>query len=165
MLNSLAYKKHRNIELRIIGDGPLRNNIEMLIKENNLNNSVKLLGIQPYNVLVKEMLDCHIFILPSITASDGDTEGQGTVFLQAQAVGMPVVSTFHNGIPEAVIHGKSGLLANEKDYVKLGENLIYLIENPKEWIKIGKFGRANVEKNFEIKKQTKKLEAIYSRFL
>ncbi|MDP6642292.1 MAG: glycosyltransferase [Candidatus Nanoarchaeia archaeon] len=161
---SIAFKKHKNIEFRIIGEGPLRKRLEFIIKQNNLNGNVKLLGAQPSSRVVKEMLECHIFMMPSITSKEGDTEGQGVVFLEAQASGMPILSTYHNGIPEAVIHKKSGLLCNEKDYEKLGENLIYLIENPKEWIKMGKFGRKNVEKNFEIKKQTIELEKIYSRF-
>ncbi len=158
-------KKHSNIELRLMGDGELRPKIESLIDNLKIRNKVVMLGMQPYNKLVEEMLGCHIFMLPSVTSSNGDTEGQGTVFLQAQAIGVPVVSTLHNGIPEAVINGKSGFLVPERDYIALSSKLNYLIENPETWFKMGQIGRKNIEENFEVKKQTKKLEEIYQKLI
>jgi len=145
-----------------MGDGIKRPQIEALIDKLGIKDNVFLLGFQPYSVLMEEMKNCHIFMLPSVTAADGDTEGQGTVFLQAQAVGVPVLSTFHNGIPEGVINGKTGYLVEERNSDALSEKLNLLLENPDSWEVMGKAGRENVEENFEVKKQTVKLEKIYA---
>ena len=160
-----SLEKHPNMELKIMGEGVLRKEIETLIQEKKLQEKVILLGLQPYQTLIKEMDNCHIFMLPSVTAKDGDTEGQGTVFIQASAMGKPILSTNHNGIPQVVIDGKNGFLAPERDAKALSKHLNYLIEHPQEWKAMAAFGRKHVEKNFDIHAQTRKLEKIYDEVL
>ena len=93
-------KDHPNIQLRILGDGPLRDQIESLIAELDLSNSVTLLGYQPHDVFLNEATNAHIFMLPSITAHNGDTEGGAPgAILEAQATGLPVISSYHADIP------------------------------------------------------------------
>jgi len=67
--------------------------------------------------------ECHIFILHSVTASNGDMEGTPVVLMEAQACGLPVISTYHSGVPEVVIDGKSGFLVPEKDIQALVEKI------------------------------------------
>lgn len=62
----------------------------------------------------KLMDEAHIFLLPSITATDGDQEGIPEVLMEAMASGLPVISTFHSGIPELVIDGETGFLGPGK---------------------------------------------------
>lgn len=154
-------KKYDNVNLKIIGDGPERVKMKKLAKRNN---KIKFFGSQTHDVVKKELYNSDIFTMPSITASDGDTEGQGAVILEAQATGLPVVSTYHNGIPEAVKNNDTGLLVKEKDYKNLAKKIEYLINNKKARVKYGIKGSKNVKKNFEMKKQIKKLENIYSEF-
>ena len=107
----------------------------------------------------------HIFLLPSITASNGDKEGQALVLQEAQAVGLPVISTLHNGIPEGVIDGKSGFLVPEKDAGALAERIEYLIEHSELWPEMGRIGRKFVESKYDIKKLNEELINIYESLI
>lgn len=155
-----------NIEFRIIGDGELRPTIEKYINANGLKSNVKILGMQPHHVVIKEMGHADIFIQPSITAKNGDTEGGApTIILEAQAAGVPVLSTYHADIPEVVIPGKSALLSKEKDWQGLAHNLLYLLENQDRWAEMSKYGRQRVEAEYNIFNEVKSLEKIYSQIL
>lgn len=159
-----VHRERPKAELMITGDGSMRREIENLIKE--LGIPVILTGIKPMDEVKKEIYEADIFAHPSITASNGDTEGGApTILLNAQASGIPVISTMHADIPEEVINGKSGILVEEKDVEGLAEALLELIDNPKKRESFGKFGRKHVEENYNIIKQGKKLEEIYSRFM
>jgi colanic acid/amylovoran biosynthesis glycosyltransferase len=159
-------ENHQNIRLRILGDGPMRVQIESLIAELDLSDSATLLGYQSHDVFLNEATNAHIFMLPSITAQDGDTEGGAPVaIIEAQATGMPVISSYHADIPEVVIDGKSAFLAPEKDIETLIKHLEYLVENPDSWYAIGRAGREHVEKEYDLIVQVGKLETIYNRLL
>lgn len=155
-------ENHQNIQLRILGDGPMRGEIESLMAELNISNSVTLLGYQPHDIFLKEATNAHVFMLSSITAQDGDTEGGAPVaILEAQATGLPVISSYHADIPEVVIDGKSALLAHEKDVEMLAKHLRYLVEHPEVWDSMGRAGREHVEQEYELNVQVERLEAIY----
>lgn len=156
-------EKYPNIEYRIVGDGYLRQSLENLIAELNLSDRVKLLGWKTQDELRQLYADSHIFILSSVTTADGDQEGQGLVLQEAQAMGLPVLSTLHNGIPDGVLDGESGFLVPERDENALAEKLSYLIENPSVWSDMGRAGRAHVEKNYDINKLNDRLIEIYQQ--
>ena len=104
----------------------------------------------------------HIVILPSVTASDGDTEGTPLVLVEALAMGIPVVSTRHADIPEIVKDGLNGFLVPERDAGALAERLIHLVEHPESWEGMGRAGREHVAEQFNAAKQFDKLMGIYS---
>jgi colanic acid/amylovoran biosynthesis glycosyltransferase len=158
-------KKHTNLEYQIVGEGVLRPSIENLIAELGISNQVKLLGWKTHDELQKLYADSHIFILSSVTASDGDKEGQGLVLQEAQAMGLPVLSTLHNGIPDGVLDGKSGFLVPERDVEALAEKLNYLVEHPEVWSEMGLAGRKFVEQNYDINKLNDKLVQMYRDLL
>ena len=153
---------HPDIQLRILGDGPMRDQIESLIAELGISDSVTLLGYQPHDVFLSEAANAHIFMLPSITAQNGDTEGGAPVaILEAQATGLPVISSYHADIPEVVVDGKSALLAPEKDVEMLAKHLEYLVGHPDVWERMGRAGREHVEQGYDVMVQVEKLEKIY----
>jgi len=158
-------QKHQNIEYKIAGDGPLRKDLERLILDLGVKDKVHLLGWLERNEVIRVMDESHIFILSSVTAKNGDQEGQGVVLQEVQAMGLPVLATLHNGIPEGVVDGRSGFLVPERDVDALAEKLEYLIEHPELWVEMGRFGRKFVEENYEIKKLTRKLVEIYEECL
>jgi colanic acid/amylovoran biosynthesis glycosyltransferase len=158
-------KKYRNIEYIIAGDGPFRSKLEDLISELRIKGYIKFLGAVEQNEVLKLYQQAHIFILPSITAIDGDQEGIPIVLMEAQATGLPIISTYHTGIPEVVFEGKSGFLVPEKDVNALTEKLEYLIEHPELWPKMGKYGRKYVEEKYDIKKLNQRLVKIYNALL
>ena len=85
--------------------------------------------------------------------------------IEMSAYGMPIVSTFHCDIPEVVLDGKSGFLVPEKDTKGLAERLEHLINHPELWEPMGRAGRKHIEEEFNIVKQSVKLEEIYDSLL
>jgi glycosyltransferase involved in cell wall biosynthesis len=147
--------------LVIIGDGPLRSQLEVLARERLRNYS--FFGAQPASVVRQWMLASRLFSVPSRTARNGDAEGLGIVFCEAQACGLPVVSFRSGGVPEAVAHGSSGLLAPEGDEAALAEYLSLFLRDPARWQDASRAARAHVEQNFDLRRQTELLECHYER--
>jgi len=158
-------KKYNNIEYIIAGDGPFRNKLEDLVLELEIKSYIKFLGAVEQNEVLKLYQQVHIFILPSITASNGDQEGIPVVLMEAQAAGLPIISTYYTGIPEVVVDGKSGFLVPEKDVDVLAEKLEYLIEHPEIWSDKGQYGRKFVEEHYDINKLNQKLVEIYKNLI
>ena len=157
------------LKITIIGDsnnmpgshGEKTKILETIQKE-KLNHKVRMLGYQPYRILIKEAYNHHIFLSPSITANDGDTEGGAPVtIIEMMASGMPVVSTNHCDIPEVVHYGVNNWLVDERDVIGLVERMQWLIENSSEWNKILDVGRKHIETEFDARIQGKKLANIY----
>lgn len=152
----------KNVEFRIIGSGAQSKLIRETIASEDLSDCVKLLGFLDYRDYLAELDKADIFLHPSITADDGDNEGGApTVILEAQARGLPIVSTTHADIPYITSPGKSALLVPERDIDALKDVLIFLIENSEGWEKMGRAGREHVEKNHNIQSQVVKLEDKY----
>lgn len=148
--------------LVVIGDGPLRPALTKLAADLDL--PCTFLGAQPAQEVGAWMQKASIFCAPSQTAENGDSEGLGMVFLEAQACGLPVVSTLHGGIPEAVRNGETGLLVPEGDAFALGNALIQYLRDPVLAAQHAKAGRSWVEECFDLSKQTRLLEDIYAEF-
>ena len=153
--------KWKALEFRIVGEGPLRPAVERAVRRMNLQDRVALRGALSHSETLCEMQDAHLFILPSVTAPDGDMEGTPTVLLEAQASGLPVVSTYHADIPEVVVTGQTGFLVPEYDAQALADRLDYLLEHPDVWADMGQAGRRHVERHYNIHREVAKLEAIY----
>lgn len=162
---SKVLEKYYDLEYKIIGDGPLRNELESLIIKLNINNRVSLLGWMQQEEIVELMKDADILLAPSVTAQDGDQEGIPVVLMEALAQGLLVLSTWHSGIPELVQDGISGFLVPERDACTLAEKLMYLIEHQEMWQEMGRAGRAYVEKNYDINKLNDRLVDLYQQLL
>ena len=152
---ALMLQKYPKLAIRysIVGDGILRNHLEELVKTLEISNNVRMLGSKTQEEVKKLMNESHIFLLPSVTAQNGDQEG------------IPVVSTWHTGIPELVQDGQSGFLVPERNVDALAEKLEYLILHPEIWPKMGRAGRKYVEEHYDIKKLNQRLVKIYEELL
>lgn len=161
------------LEITIIGDASHENRsqaekqkILATIERYKLKSKIRLLGYQPYSVLLEEAYKHHIFLSPSLTGSDGDTEGGLPVaIIELAATGMPIVSTKHADIPELIQNNHSGMLASERDVEGLVQNLRWLIYNPDKWHSMTQSCRKNVENKFDANIQGKKLAEIYKNQL
>ena len=157
-----AHQVYQNFKFVVIGDGELWDQVEERVDRNRMKPYTKLLGFQPHNIMIEEMYAADLFIHPSITAIDGDSEGGApTTILEAQACGLPVISTTHADIPNVVIPGGSALLSPERDIESLRDNLLFLLNNQEQWSKMGKLGRTFIEENHEITKEVIRLEERY----
>jgi colanic acid/amylovoran biosynthesis glycosyltransferase len=154
------------VTLCAIGDGELKEEIDAYVKKHRLADSVELPGFLSYPDYLRKVEEADIFIHPSVTASNGDSEGGApTTILEAQALGLPVISTYHADIPNVVVPDRSALLSAEKDVAALTRNILFLLENQHLWSQMGKTGRAFVEEFHDIKKETPKLEEKYMALL
>jgi len=161
-----VYRTFPDIEFRIVGDGEQRKDVENMIQENKMYSYVKLLGMQPHEKVLQEMDRADVFLQPSVTAANGDSEGGApTTVLEAQACGVPVIATFHADIPEVVVDGESALLSRERDVPGLTSNILKLLTGDCSWTEMGRAGRSFIEKNHDIKQNVHKLEELYSSCL
>jgi colanic acid/amylovoran biosynthesis glycosyltransferase len=158
-------KEGKNVEYNIIGDGDLREELEQLIRELNASDNIKILGWREQKGVISLMEESDLFLAPSVTAKNGDSEGIPVVLMEALAMGLPVLSTLHSGIPELVEDGKTGFLVPERDVDALAAKLRFVIENPKIWRCITENGRKFVEQNYEINKLNDRLVEIYQQIL
>ena len=158
------------IEICIIGDADPKN-IDMLaekakmltiLDQYGLIDYTRLLGYQPYSKIFKEASQHHIFLSPSVTAKNGDSEGGIPVtIIEMAASGMFIISTTHCDISEAIIHNKTGLLAPERDVDALIGHLEWLVTNPNGWRVMLDAGRDHIKKNFCAKLQGVALANLY----
>jgi glycosyltransferase involved in cell wall biosynthesis len=155
LIKAMYEVKHEvlNAELVIIGDGPERKNLEALANE--LNTSCSFLGSRNEDTIKHFLSEAKVFCCPSFS------EGLGIVFLEAQAMGVPVVSFMSGGIPEAVINNKTGFLYPEKDFIGLSHGIMKFLIDEQTWSLYSKNCVKHIEENFDIKKQTLQLEKIY----
>lgn len=146
--------------LKVIGDGPLRADLEAFAR--GLGGQVSFLGRVAHEDVVRHLAQARVFCVPSVVAQDGDTEGFGIVFAEAQAMGVPVVSYATGGIPEAVDAGRSGFLAEPGDVRGLATALARILgEEPASWNERSRRARSFVTERFDVRNQSRKLEAIY----
>ena len=108
---------------QILGIGPWERRLRTLIEQFQLEDVIKMPGFKPSHEVKAILDDADVFLLPSVTGTDGDMEGIPVALMEAMAVGIPVVSTVHSGIPELVEADKSGWLVPENDAVALAERL------------------------------------------
>lgn len=158
-------KEYPKVQLRIAGEGSLRRKLKIKVRKLNLKGKIEFLGELSHDQVAKEMKEAHIFVLASTTSKSGNQEGIPNALKEAMASGLPVVSTKHAGIPELVKDGKSGYLVAERNSKELANRLLDLIKDPKKWEEMGKEGRDIVTESFNVKKQIKKLEDIYSKLI
>ncbi|MFC7069359.1 glycosyltransferase [Halobaculum lipolyticum] len=119
-----------DIQYRIAGDGERREELESRIDRHGVSEEVSLLGWVTQNEVTELLHDSHLFLLPSVTARSGDTEGQALVLQEAQATGLPVVATYHDGIPEGVEERRTGLLVPERDVESISEAIGQFAHDP-----------------------------------
>ena len=154
-----------SIKLKIVGDGPLRGELENEARQLGLSGHVTFLGARPFEETQNLIANAYAVVLPSITASNGDTEGLPMVTKEAGAFGQPLVVTDSGGIAEAVIDGKTGFIVPEKNVEALADRIERLLRDPDMARQIGLNARAHIEENFNVQKQSAKLERIYDEVI
>ena len=161
ILQAMEKLRHRfpELTLTLVGAGGLRNALQQEAEARRLR--VEFVGVESAEKIRERLARAWLFVAPSVTADDGDAEGLGMVFLEAQAVQTPVISFRSGGVVEAVADGVTGLLCAEKDSDALAENIASLLENNQLRHQMGKDGRLRIEQQFDVRKQCAKLERIY----
>ncbi len=161
------------VHLTIIGDAGVelesqqeKKRILTALDRSGLREHTKLLGYQPHQTMLQEAYDHHLFLQPSVTAKNGDTEGGAPVsIIEMLATGMPVIATTHCDIPEVVGPAFAHLLAPERNAAKLAECIQSLLESPNCWVSLAQKGRKHIECEYHRVQQAKHLTNHYNSML
>lgn len=146
-------------ELAMIGDGPLLPSYQALARE--LGVPVQFMGRQGADVVRAEFARARVFCLPSVTAADGDAEGLPIVIMEAQAMGVPVVTSARGGATEGIVDGESGIAFPEGDVPALTQALARVLADPALAERMGQRARRFAELRFDIRDCTAGLEVRY----
>ncbi|MDG2123592.1 MAG: glycosyltransferase, partial [Verrucomicrobiales bacterium] len=153
--------QYPHAHLTVAGDGPLQPALEKHAASLGITHSTHFTGFANQTELRKLVYASHLFFHPSQTGSDGNREGVPNAMLEAMATAMPVLTTRHGGIPEAVTHRSSGLLCDEKDAASLAANALEVIASPRLYKSLATGARQAVTDHFGRANQTVALENIY----
>lgn len=145
--------------LVVIGDGVLRAELEEYAVRVGVNVSFR--GAQSNAEVMHELRLARVFCLPSVTARNGDAEGFGLVLLEAQASGVPVVTSANGGATEGILEGVTGFSFPERDVVKLTKILLEILKDNVRLTAMSSAARQFVLKKFDLDKCTQELEATY----
>lgn len=149
--------------LVVIGDGPLRAELEKL--STSLGTQVTFTGALPADDVTGWLRESRVLVLPSVVAGNGDAEGFGMVLLEAQASGVPVITSADGGAEEAVRDGLSGYAFPQKDVDALSHRLRMVLLDDDLADRMSIAGRYWVESRFDIKRCSADLESLYDRTL
>ena len=158
---ALVLARGRTCALKVIGDGPLMPRLRAQSESLGLGDRVVFVGARTHDEIALAMADAHALLAPSIRTASGDEEGIPNVLKEAMATGIPVISTWHSGIPELIEHGVSGLLAPERDAAALAASLEELLDHPERWPRLQEAARRKIEEEFDSERLNDDLAAEY----
>lgn len=158
---ALVLKKEPNAILWMVGIGELLEECKQLTKELGISEKILFLGIKSPEEVAELLHQADIFVQHSMeNPFTGDSEGTPNSILEACAVGLPIVSTYHAGIKEAVTHERTGFLVNEGDFEKMAEYIILLLDNPDLREQLGRNGREKISTEYNIETQIEKIRKL-----
>jgi glycosyltransferase involved in cell wall biosynthesis len=156
LINAIELFKNKyreiNFELWLVGEGALKHEIERLTQEKNLISQVIFHGKKNREEIKNLLQQSTVYVQHSVTAGDKDMEGLPTSLLEAMSMELPIVSTYHSGIPELVENNINGFLSEEMDTASFCENLYKSI-----WLGRLPVNREKILKEFNTKIQSEKL--------
>lgn len=162
-LNAIALVKkvNPNIEYTVIGAGEDKDKLVELAKQLQIEDVVVFAGSKKQEEVAAALSQSHLFLLPSKTAKDNNVEGIPNACKEAMAVGLPVISTTHGGIPELIKDGVSGFLVPENSPNKIANRILHLIRHPHIWKPVGEAGRKVIEQEYEMNVVNEGLYQMY----
>jgi colanic acid/amylovoran biosynthesis glycosyltransferase len=160
-----SWQVERGYELRVVGDGPMRARLARMSRELSLDQHVHFTGHLQYagEAMLSEYAKADVFVLPSMRV-EGNKEGIPGTLLEAMAAGLPIISTFHAGIPEVMEHGTHGLLVPEADAEALARALYRLMEDATLRQRLAAAAAARATE-FDVRMQTHRLESLYKTLM
>ncbi|MEP6955708.1 MAG: glycosyltransferase, partial [Chthoniobacterales bacterium] len=158
---AIFQKEFPKAELAIAGKGPLQAHLQELAQELGIASKVHFHGFVTQAELKQLYARAHLFVHPSETPPDQNQEGIPNSVLEAMSTGLAVVGTRHGGIPEAVEHGRGGLLVAERDFEALANSMKEIARSRDAFREMGLLGSERVVADFEQTAQIGQLESFY----
>jgi colanic acid/amylovoran biosynthesis glycosyltransferase len=157
----LLKQKGQPVACHIIGSGELGPVLQAQIDRLGLSRQVCLLGPMPQMQVIEKVSEASIFALPCVVGEDGNRDGLPTVLLEAMALGTPCISTDVTGIPEVLIHERTGLQVPQNHPEALAQALMRLLNNPELADVLALQARAQIEASFDIHKNAAVLRRVF----
>ncbi|MBL7214326.1 MAG: glycosyltransferase [Phycisphaerae bacterium] len=154
-----------HVEYHIAGDGPLLEELKEITCRLGIENYIIFHGKVNSSEIMELYNNADIFLLPSVTSSNGDMEGIPVSLMEAMACGLPVITSAHSGIPELVIDGKTGCIAPEKDSEAINKWIVHLAKSPELRNQLSNQGREYVNTFFNNKILCKQILKIIKLLL
>jgi colanic acid/amylovoran/stewartan biosynthesis glycosyltransferase WcaL/AmsK/CpsK len=154
-----------SIRYVVIGDGPLRGELEALTRDLGIAENVTFCGWKTQDDIIALMQSMDALLFPSITGANGDQEGSPVVLKEAMATGLPIVASNHAGVDEIVDHGVSGFLVAERDAAGLAYALHALLRSPELCARMGAAARSKAVAEFDVKRLNRQLHRYYCSLL
>ncbi len=154
-------KRWPKLKYYLAGIGPSRGEIAEAVRVRGLSENVEMLGWLDQEKLQRVYHESQLFLHPSQLTQENDQEGVPNSMLEAMASGLPVVATFHGGIPEAVTHGSDGLLVPERSPEELAAALTDLMGDPEKLSQFSHNAAESARGRFGFDAQIRNLEDIY----
>jgi colanic acid/amylovoran biosynthesis glycosyltransferase len=151
----------RPIAYHVVGEGPLRSELETMAQRLGVSDIVSFHGAKTRTEIATLLDSMHVLLAPSMTAADGDTEGLPMVIIEAMGRGLPVIATAHAGIPELVRNGETGWLVPERDASALADAVLEAARSPQHWAAIGRAARRTVEERHDLRRLVRELAASF----
>jgi len=158
---AVVRRSHPSARLTVVGDGPLRSETEALAV--SLGVDVTWRGALPFDQVLDELSTATLVVAPSITATNGQPEALGLSLVEAQACGIAVVASRSGGIPETVVDGVTGLLAEEGSVDETANHITRLLGDSELRSRLGRAGREHVTREFDLATQSRRLSELYDR--
>ena len=157
----------KKFKVVFVGDGPMRSNLEKQVYEYGWVDKVNFFGHVNYSSeeLIKAYKEADMFSMPSITTPDSRKEGIPGTIVEAMASGLPVISSYHAGIPEIIDHGLNGILIHEGDIDAMARNFTDLLESPTLRKYLGNNASQKAIAKLDIIQASHNLEAIYKKII
>ena len=164
LLDALAELKRRGRRLRcqIIGEGPLRGELQARVDRQGLSELVVLVGARAQAEVGAALRAATIFTLPSLIGPGGDRDGIPVSLMEAMAAGAPVVSTRVSGIPELIEDEREGLLVAPQDSRALAEALARLLDDAALRRRLAVAARGKIEREFDAAREANKLLELFA---
>jgi glycosyltransferase involved in cell wall biosynthesis len=152
-----------DLECHLVGDGPLRGDIEARVTTARLGGVVVFHGGLPRPGVVRLLGEADAAVLASHPTREGKREGIPVALMEAMACGVPVVATSISGIPELVRHEESGILVPSGDVTALARALGRLARDADLRSRLGEAGRAWVRSRFNLERNTRQLLELFKQ--
>ncbi len=157
---SLLLKRHVVFRCVIVGDGVERKKLDATIEALGLQSKVDMVGDLPFQALKEWYYRAVVFVMPSVTLTNGGTDGLPTVILESLACGTPVVGTKVAAIPEVILHGTTGLLVPPNAPELLADQIQSLLGQAAVRSSLAREGRLLIEKDFDVRQNSEILAKL-----
>jgi len=163
LVDALALIDRKGLRVRadVYGGGPLRDELEALADLFGLQGRLTFHGARLQDEITAAYRRAAVFVLVPVVTDDGDRDGIPNVLVEAMASGVPVVATRISGIPELITDGIDGLLVREHDPAALAGAIERVLRDPELAARLGRGGRARVERDFDLVANTRRLRALF----